>query len=129
MRGRRLRRERGRCHPLRNRPVDGDGTNASVWGASTNAAGLTNIEAAKSFLVSGDDLAISAGQRLRIRFYSDEDVKSVGATTQTLWYAGTTPAASGDTYLTFTQTLTEFSSGPDVVPRGRIPQYAQHLAH
>ena len=34
------------------------------------------------------------------------------AAPSTLYYAGTSGGASGDTYITFPQTLTEYASGP-----------------
>ena len=110
--------------------VAGDGTGATVWATGESPVELGATEAARSFLVSGDDVAVSGGQRLRVRLYIDDygEGQMASGQTVTLFYAGAA-AATGDTYLTFTQTLTEFSSGPDVVPRGRIPQYAQHLAH
>ena len=83
----------------------------------------------QSFLVAGDDLAITAGQRLRIRFYIDD--ASVGADCDgriadlTLFYAGAA-AATGDTYLTFTQTLTEVLPTPPLPRRSVYPQILAH---
>jgi hypothetical protein len=98
-----------RCEIAR---VAGDGSSPTVWGATTMPTELGTTEAARSFLVGGDDLAISDGQRLRIRFSIDDQEAAMGASqTVTLFYAGTSGGASGDTYLTFTQTLTEFTAG------------------
>ena len=102
-----------RCEIAR---VDSDGTSPTVWGAMTFGTEMTASEAAQSFLVSGDDLAVTDGQRLRIRFYIDDAGIGTGGAmaasqTVTLYYAGTSGGASGDTYLTFTQTLTEFAAG------------------
>jgi hypothetical protein len=106
--------------------VAGDGTGASVWatGGSGTLPEFTTSEAARSFLIAGDDTAISDGQRLRIRFYIDDadtgyTAGMAAGGTVTLYYAGAA-AATGDTYLTFTQTLTEFVAAADVVPFGRI---------
>ena len=62
--------------------------------------------------MSGDDLAITNGQRLRIRVYTDDTSSAAMAASQTvtLYYAGTSGGASGDTYITFPQTLTEYSA-------------------
>lgn len=109
--------------------VDNDGTNPTVWAEGTFPTEIDNLgEQAKSFLISGDDLAVADGQRLRIRFFIDDPgVVSMGAaSTVTLFYAGTSGGASGDTFLTFTQTLTEF------VAAGQTPRpnpYTQLLAH
>ena len=112
-----------RCEIAR---VDNDGTNATVWAATTCATESSG--AAVSFLVSGDDLAITAGQRLRIRFYIDDWTGAAMVTghTATVEYNGAFPAGAGDTYVTFTQTLTEFV--PAATP-ARNTQISQLLAH
>ncbi len=103
--------------------VDNDGTNEVIWGdwpcscvfntlppTSTGNEGgqLPGAQAAVLFMVSGDDLAIAAGQRLRFRVYWDDisDI-SLSAGDYTLHYAGTSGGASGDTFLTFPVTLAE----------------------
>lgn len=95
--------------------VNSDGTDPVIWATGCRAAEIGTSEAALSFLVSGDDLSVSDTQRLRIRFFIDD--LSVGAMatghTATLFYAGTSGGASGDTFLTFTQTLTEYVPGVD----------------
>ena len=104
-----------------------DGTGATIWAASTIPAERGTSEAAESFLISGDDLAVSDGQRLRIRFYIDDSAAAAMAAsyTGTFYYAGTSGGASGDTWLKFTQTLTEFatSTAEDSTPR---PQGRRH---
>jgi len=98
-----------------------DGTLVSVWafGGGGNYANWSPYsyeylypvtETVGEFWVAGDDLAITDGQRLRIRL-AIEDVNS-GAMSTTwdpvdLWYAGSA-GATGDTYLTFSSTLTEY---------------------
>lgn len=93
--------------------VANDGSGPTVWGKVVS--GLAPIpEGAMSFLVSGADLAVTAGQRLRLRLYlkdaadpgSSTNLMGSGAIAKT-YYAGTVSGASGDTFLTFTQTLTE----------------------
>jgi hypothetical protein len=105
-----------RCEVAR---VASDGTSPTAWAGALYPVEAVNAnEGAKSFLIAGDDLAVSDGQRLRIRFLIDdygENALAAGGTA-TLYYAGTSGGASGDTYLTFTQTLTEFSAGTTVTP-------------
>jgi len=93
--------------------VNGDGTNASVWGTwcmaptGTDNGELALTEVARTINVSGDDLVISAGQRLRIRLSIDDMASSFMGASQTVttFYAGTSGGASGDTYFTFPITL------------------------
>lgn len=102
--------------------VNGDGTSASVWGITRKSLELNGgAETVESFLVAGDDLAISDGQRIRIRLFIDDTAFSAMASgaTCTVWYAGTSGGASGDTYLTFTQTLTEFVAAQSLLPPNR----------
>lgn len=92
--------------------VAGDGTGPVVWGIGQTNAELATSEGAQSFLVSGGDVSVTAGQRLRIRLYIDDYGLAVMGSggTVTSYYAGAA-GATGDTFLTFTQTLTEFVSG------------------
>ena len=94
--------------------VDSDGTNPTVWAAGQTWFPLTTTEDAVSFLIAGDDLSVSAGQRLRIRLYINDQSRLVMVTGKivTLTYDGTSGGATGDTFLTFTQTLAEQGSGP-----------------
>lgn len=112
--------------------VDSDGSNPTIWASGCGPVTTEELpasETAISFLIAGDDLAISDGQRLRIRLLVD-DASVVGPLvtgfTVTTWYAGTSGGASGDTYLTFSDTLTEFVQ-QDRVPVSRL--YPQLLAH
>lgn len=117
--------------------VEADGTGPSVWGSWCVAPIVvsdfgepTTTEAARTAWVSGDDLAVAAGERLRIRLYVDDNSAQLLVTghTVTIYYAGTSGAASGDMYVTFAQTLTEGVAGvmrPEqfnpvpLIPRGR----------
>jgi len=109
-----------------------DGTSPVVWAVATvgNANLMAPSEAGNSFLASGSDVAVTNGQRIRIRFYIDDAIASstgglmASGQTATIYYAGAA-GATGDTFLTFTQTLTEFVAppGPHVSP------YPQILAH
>lgn len=103
---------------------DGDGTNAVVWGyggggtstTSTDKIGLTTSEAAAQYWVVGPSTSIAEGKRIRIRFLVD-DAYGAHANwapmqtgyTETLWYNGSS-GATGDTYLTFPITLTEYTA-------------------
>lgn len=105
-----------RCQIAR---VDGDGTNPTVWAdwgiaalAATDGGEPSTSEAARTSAISGDDLAISDGQRLRIRvFASDASVSNMNSagTSVSLVYGGTSGGASGDTYITLPQTVTEYT--------------------
>jgi carbon monoxide dehydrogenase subunit G len=105
--------------------VAADGTSPTVWASwnmsanNTRTGELNTTETAETVNVSGDDLAISAGQRLRIRLYIDDmPTTAMGASqTVTTYYAGTSGGASGDTYITFPQTLTEYATAAPPVPR------------
>jgi hypothetical protein len=90
------------------------GTSPVVWGAANDGVELpSSTETAMTFNVAGDDTAVTDGQRLRIRIYFD-DARGTAMLSTTdagvLYYAGTSAAASGDTYITLPQTVTEFSS-------------------
>lgn len=99
--------------------VANDGTGAVVWGMGGMYSELLTTEAAYRFVVEGDDLAIAAGERLRIRFYADDAcwgtttsvVNMVTSFFGTVYFNGTTAAASGDTYLIFPVTLAESTGG------------------
>ena len=116
--------------------VDADGSNASVWGSwcfDPTVYGDHEIKSPPDTLnlpvrISGDDLAISNGQRLRLRILLDDlpNNAMVSGTTVTTYYAGTSGGASGDAFLTLTETITEF------VATARVPRFTpmpQLLAH
>jgi len=100
--------------------VEGDGSSPTVWASWCIAPSgldfgeLTTSEVARTANVSGDDLAITDGQRLRIRLYIDDiSTTAMGAgQTVTTYYNGTSGGASGDSYITFPATLTEFEIIP-----------------
>jgi hypothetical protein len=104
--------------------VAGDGTSPTVWGSNVGIWTESTSETAVQFLVAADDLAVTNGQRLRIRFYIDNHINApmAGSQTTTLYYAGTSGGASGDAYLTFTNTLTEFVAAVQVPYRNQMPQ-------
>jgi len=107
--------------------VNGDGTSPVVWASGGPGLALAASEAASSFMVAGTDTAVTNGQRLRIRF-SIDDVNNIAMTsgqTGTLYYAGAA-SATGDTYLTFTQALTEVLPTPPLPRRSVYPQVLPH---
>lgn len=108
-----------------------DGSGAAVWaaasiisiaslgGASTSsgtdtAGELTTSEAAVVGYLAGSDVAVSAGQRLRLRVFIDDNARTsmVTAHTCTLFYDGTSGGASGDSFITLPQSVTEYVPGP-----------------
>ena len=94
--------------------VDSDGvSNEVVWAVATSPLELGTSEAAQVFWLSGDDLAVADGRRIKIWVLGDDTATAPQASgnTRTLYWAGTTGGASGDTFLTFSQTLTEFVAG------------------
>jgi hypothetical protein len=106
----------------------GDGTSPVVWGGTTDLRELTTTDAAYQFYIAGDDVAVTNGQRLRLRLFIDDSATAAMATgfKGNPTVNGTSAGAAGDTYLIFGQTLTEFSGGGATslaVPR-RDPSFA-----
>lgn len=109
--------------------VNADGTGASVWGyankdAAAGSVGFGSIattETAYPIYVNGDDLAFTDGQRLRVRVFADDSAINplalAGVNTVTIYYNGTSGGASGDTYLTLPQSVTEY------LPPGKSPPF------
>lgn len=95
--------------------VDSDGTNPTVW--AIGRLGLqyipTSTAGVITGLISGPPLAISGHQRLRIRLYLNDGFEPMEAgQTITSYYAGTTADANGDTFVTLSQDIFEFGTGP-----------------
>lgn len=104
-----------------------DGSSAVVWAATTYPTEvLSSPGSALPMYLAGDDLAVTNGQRLRIRVYLD-DISTTAmnnAGSYTLTYAGTSAGARGDTYLTMGQVLTEFVTAavlPSLAMGPRLP--------
>lgn len=94
--------------------TNGDGSNVVVWAAANHYDGtlfgeLGTSETADVWHLAGDDLAVTDGQRLRLRVYLDDvsNVPMVTGHTATLFYDGTSGGASGDSFITLTQTVSE----------------------
>lgn len=117
---------------------DSDGSNATVWGVSdieaeTGAGGsigeLATSDGEKVAWVSGDDVAVTAGQRLRFRVYLDDCPNGALASghTVTVSYDGPSASAAGDSYVILPQTVTEYVIGPMapiVVPPAAVQRAA-----
>lgn len=95
---------------------NGDGTSATVWGrtvAYDNASGnVGTTDAAATMIFAGDDLSISANQRIRIRLSSHPAFNQLGTISGGHRYMvisldGPSASAAGDSYLTFSQTINE----------------------
>lgn len=91
-----------------------NGTGATVWGVSLFQSSpnpiLLTTELAAGVYVGGDDTAVTDGQRIRVRIYIDDEnaFAMTGSQTATFYYAGTSGGASGDSFMTLPQTVTEF---------------------
>ena len=105
-----------RCEIAR---VESDGTSPTVWAnwciapTGTDNGELTASEAARTVERLRGRSRLLRGQRLRIRIYSD-DMSSAAmgnAFNTQVFYNGTTAAASGDSYVTLAQSVTQFVAG------------------
>jgi len=103
--------------------TDSDGSNPVAWASALHHAEIiATSEAAYAFLVAGPDTSVASGKRLRIRI-SVDDARSdyyggdlASGYTVTTYYAGTSAGASGDSYLTFTNTLVEYTTLTTISP-------------
>jgi len=109
--------------------VDGDGTNPTLWGSwclalRDNTGGkLGDAETIETFWISGDDLSISNGQRLRIRVYLEDesdDAISAAAFTASVYYNGPTADASGDSWIQLPQNILELIPIPILIMAPRF---------
>lgn len=110
--------------------TDSDGSNAVVW--SSTVVGTPNVDdtgesvdselLTRAVWLTGANLAVTDGQRIRLRVsiaesFADTQVGNMASGfTCTFNYAGTSGGASGDAYLIFDQTITEFSATPVSLP-------------
>lgn len=95
-----------------------DGTGAAVWASAalmdTGGSGeLGTTEVVLTGVLAGADVAVTNGQRLRVRVYLDDNAATTLVTghTVTTHYAGTSGGASGDAFVTLSQTIAEFVGG------------------
>lgn len=99
-----------------------DGSSAVVWGVAGvraittygSTGELSTSQTGYVAYVSGDDTAVTAGQRLRFRVYVDDCGSAPLVTGQsvTVGYNGTTVGDAGDTYVILPVTVTEQATGP-----------------
>src|SRR6266496_549304 len=99
-----------------------DGSLISIWGAVTfpNYSPLVSTtETAFTINVSGADIAIADGQRIRVRIYEDDSshIADAAGALLNIFYAGTSVAATGDSYVTLPQAVTEF------IPPSGVPEF------
>ena len=102
-----------------------DGSGATVWaqGGHTNGNGVwsSTTEGTQVYTICGDSVAVTQGQRLRLRIYIDDyQAAMVASRVWTCYYNGPTPAASGDTYFTLPQSVSEYAPNP---PKPTINRY------
>lgn len=110
--------------------VDADGSNPVVWARadapsiSGGSYKLGTTRDAYQVVLSGPDLSVAGGQRLRFRIYMDDNYAHfqggsvVTGHTHTLHYDGATDSGTGNkSYLTFSDTLGAYS-GPPADPVG-----------
>jgi len=98
---------------------DSDGGNASTWGIANIEALTTNgsvgeigtSDGAYEAWISGDDVSVTAGKRIRLRLYLDDcgNTSMISGHNAQISFDGTTGGAAGDSFITFTQTITEQS--------------------
>lgn len=110
--------------------VDGDGTNATTWGATTFSTELPGSEAAQSLLVAGDDMSVDDGQRLRIRVLWDDAPNSqqVSGFNLILFFNGANEGQTGDSWVQLTQSVDEFVVADKIPPSLLYPREAIHRA-
>jgi hypothetical protein len=102
--------------------VDSDGTNPTIWARSYTSKNDSSTPTTRDRFLTGPDLAISQGQRLRLRIYQDDSYPfgpAASGTDRTIRYDGTSTYASR---LIFTQTITEGVATP-------APPYPLHPPH
>jgi hypothetical protein len=102
------------CLTLEVAVVDADGTNPVIWARSYTSHITTT--GARSFYLSGADLSVGQGKRLRFRPFSDDmrpTGNQVSGTNRVIRYDGTSTYAAR---LIFTQTITEAAAGTTASP-------------
>lgn len=74
---------------------------------------MGTTEAAQNWTVDATDTQFYKGDRIRIRVAANDAGGTMGASvTLTFWFDGPTAAASGDSYVTFTESLTFITADP-----------------
>lgn len=97
-----------------------DGSSPVVWGeGSFWSPAIAGGETVQTFGVSGDDVSVTNGQRLKFVFFIDDDDginKMVTGRTMTFGYAGSA-GANGDCIITLPQSVSEYVAPPSYTPR------------
>ena len=106
--------------------ANGAGAEISTLLTSSHGVEMTTAETARNWAATPTSTAFADGDRLLIKCGATE-VGAGAANIITLWFDGPSSGASGDSFLTFTETLTEFVAAADRVPR--FSPYPQLLAH
>lgn len=105
---------------------DSAGSVLTTWAATSHPTQAGLSETVFNMYLAGDDTAVSDSNRLRLRFFLDDDASTAmlgtGGHVTDVKYAGTSGGASGDTYLIFGQTLTEFVSSKAPLFARRFPR-------
>jgi len=94
--------------------VNGDGTSPTVFGWGFSPTDTTSTEATLECIVAGDDIAVTSGQRIRVRVVACGiwgDHYGGGFSNTDFFYDGPTADASGDSWIQLTETVSE-SAGP-----------------
>ena len=106
--------------------LSSDGATRTAWasgwaapsvGGTSSTGELGTSDAVCQVDVAGDDLSVSSGERIEVTIRTDDSSDINIQNLQRVFFSldGPSASAAGDSYVTFTQTLTEFSSTP--VPR------------
>jgi hypothetical protein len=101
---------------------DIDGTVISNIAFGDTAVEMGTSEAARNWTPTVTSRTLVDGDRIRIRMGAKVLAGGVSTWTLTHWYAGTTSDASGDSYVTFTETLVEYTPPTDSIPQLRAPR-------
>jgi len=106
--------------------VNGDGSGAVVWGTGLQYSGtLGTTDSAQIGYVAGDDIAVTTGQRIRIRIGIDDITQAmISGKTITFSYNGGTAAAAGDSWITLPQTITISGPGPKAITPAQVSAFS-----
>lgn len=88
--------------------VNTAGSGATQFGITAHPVELGTSEGGVTFYIAGSDLAVQRLQRLRLRVFLEDpsEVAMANGFTATVFYAGSS-GATGDSFVTFGQTITE----------------------
>lgn len=92
--------------------LDSLGAVVSTIAQTARTTELGTSEAAANFTVTPTSTAMLKGDRIRVRVYGDEVGTMASGHTFTFWWDGPTGGASGDSYVTFTETFGFLTTTP-----------------